>query len=80
MPALTFRRTKPRSWLGNGFGYSPAQYTAYLGIELLGGIYHSGLYGWQANIKGERITAFDGKLASLKTELRNRFEPREPRS
>jgi len=46
---------------------------AYRNGALLGGIYHSGLLGWQANINGERVRAFDGKLASLKAEIRSRY-------
>ncbi len=70
--AITFRRTKPRLWQGNGFGHSPAQYAAYRGDELLGGIYHLGT-GWEANIKGDRVRTFDGKLASLKAEICSRY-------
>lgn len=70
---ITFRRTKPRLWAGNGMGHSPAQYAAYRGEELLGGIYHSGTFGWSANISGERVTVFNGKLASLKTEILRRY-------
>jgi hypothetical protein len=32
---ITFRRTKPRLWQGNGFGYSPATYAILQdGIEV----------------------------------------------
>jgi hypothetical protein len=72
-PTITLRVTTPRLWQGNGFGHAPAEYALFLGTERLGTVSRTGLRGWEARVGPERITAFDGRLASLRALLRERF-------
>jgi hypothetical protein len=69
---MQFLRTKSRLWQGNGFGYSGAEYAIVVDGVQIGKIDDGSItYGWRARMNdGRVILSPDGKLATLKKELR----------
>lgn len=64
---ITFRRTRPRLWKGNGFGYEPAHYAVLRDGREIGTIIPRAVYGWLGDICGSRFT--NDKLADLKKAI-----------
>ncbi len=71
-PTITFRRTKPRLWAGNGFGYNPAEYAVVQDGCNIATLQNSGLR-WNARMEGEAWLHAE-RLADLKANVRRALE------
>ena len=70
-PQVKFRRTAPRLWLGNGFGYRPAEYAVVQdGVDIAELVCSKQGDWWRAYMEGEKWLDAP-TLADLKIAVRD---------
>jgi hypothetical protein len=76
---ITFKRIKPRTWSGNGFGYDPATYGVYRDSKPVGVISSIGTGTWWIHALdpseefGKRTVGSEYKLVDAKRKAREYF-------